>query len=293
MTAGARGSAEPRQLIVTADDFGMSPGVNAGIIRAHREGIVTNASLMVNAQARDEAVGLARDNPHLSLGLHLVLVQGRAALAAAEAPLLVRPDGCFSDSPVVSGFRYFFVPSAREQVRREVFTQIEKFLATGCTLSHVDGHLNIHMHPVVVDILIEAAERYGVRAVRLPREPLAPALRRDRRHLPRKLFEAAVFGSLSRWAGPRLDRAGVRYPDRVFGLHQSGRMSERYLLDLFGDLPPGVSEVYCHPAVLDGEARRWRPAEYDGELEMAALTGARVRQALAQSGIALISYRDL
>ena len=282
-----------RRLIVAADDFGMSAGVNAGIIRAHREGILTETSLMVNGRAFAAAVELARAHPGLGVGLHLMLVQGFAAAPPAQVPLLTRSDGRFGDAPVWSGMRFFFTPGIRDQIRREVTAQLDRFLATGLPLSHVDGHLTIHMHPVVVEVLIELRERYGIRAVRLPREPLLRALRYDRRHMLRKLFEAAAFNSLSRWALPRLRRAGLRHPDRMFGLHQTGHVSEHYLLSLLADLPAGVNELYCHPALLDDEARRWRPADYDSERELAALTSPRVREAIAAAGIQTISYRDL
>ncbi len=280
-----------RRLIVAADDFGMSAGVNAGIVRAHRDGILTDASLMVNGQAFAEAVALARAHPALSVGLHLMLVQGRAAAPPHEIPLLAGADGRFGDHPIGAGMRYFFTPGVQSQLRREVIAQLDRFRATGLPLSHVDGHLTIHMHPVVLDILIDLRDRYGIRAVRLPREPLAPALRYDRRHLLRKLFEATAFNSLSRWALPRLARAGLRYPDRMFGLHQTGHVSEEYLLTVLADLPPGTNEIYCHPAVTDDEARRWRPADYASEQELAALTSARVRDAVERGGIELITYR--
>jgi hopanoid biosynthesis associated protein HpnK len=282
-----------RRLIVAADDFGLSAGVNAGILRAHREGILGDASLMVNGQAFPEAIEIARATPSLSVGLHLVLVQGRAALPAAEIPLLAGADGLFGNAPIAAGMRYFFTPGVRAQLRREIIAQLDRFLATGLPLSHVDGHLTIHMHPVVLDILIDLRERYGILAVRLPREPLAPALRYDRRHLLRKLFEAAAFTALSRWARPRLARAGVRHPERMFGLHQTGHVSEDYLLAVLAGLPAGVNEIYCHPAVLDDEARRWRPADYASEQELSALTSPRVRSAIKQAGIELITYRQL
>ena len=282
-----------RRLIVAADDFGMSAGVNAGIIRAHRDGILTETSLMVNGQAFSEAVELARAHPTLSVGLHLMLVQGRAAAPIAQVPLLAGRDGRFGNAPIWSGMRFFFTPGIRAQIRREITAQLDKFAATGLPLSHVDGHLTIHMHPVVVDILIDLSAAYGIRALRLPREPLAPALRYDRRHLLRKLFEAMALNSLSRWALPRLRRAGVRHPDRMFGLHQTGHVSEDYLLSVLADLPAGVNEVYCHPALPDDEARRWRPADYDSERELAALTSPRVRAALDAARIERISYRDL
>ncbi|MDX2166224.1 MAG: hopanoid biosynthesis-associated protein HpnK [Deltaproteobacteria bacterium] len=282
-----------RRLIVAADDFGMSAGVNAGIARAHRDGVLTETSLMVNGAAFDDAVELARATPTLSVGLHLMLVQGRCAAPPAAIPALADAAGFFGNAPIWAGLRYFFTPGVRDQLRREIVAQLEKFLATGLPLSHVDGHVTIHMHPVVVEILCEVAARYGVRAVRLPRDPLRPALAWDRRHALRKLFEATAFGALARFARPRLAFAGLRHPDSMFGMHQTGHVDEAYLLHVIATLPPGTSEVYCHPAELDAEARRWRPADYASEAELAALCSPRVRAALAAHGVELTSYREL
>jgi chitin disaccharide deacetylase len=282
-----------KHLILCADDFGMSAGVNEGIIRAHRDGILTDASLMVEGAALKDAVELAGDQPMLSVGLHLVLAQGRAASVPDRIPSLVDADGMFSRDAVVSGFRYFFAPRLRTQLSIEIAAQIEKFLATGLSLSHLDGHVNVHMHPTVLGIILEMAERYGIRAVRLTREPLWPALHFDRRCITRKVREAAIFNLLARFAERRLDRAGIRHPRWMFGLHQTGHVSEAYLLDVLPRLRAGVTEIYCHPGRWDTESRRWRPRDYEPELELAALTSLRVRARLTSLGVALTTYHAL
>lgn len=282
-----------RRLIVSADDFGLSPGVNAGILTAHRDGILTDASLMVSGAACDEAVELARATPRLSVGLHLVLVQGRATAPPQAVPGLVGRDGMFRNQPVLNGFRYFFTPGMRAQLEREIRAQLDKFLSTGLPLSHVDGHLNIHMHPTVLAILLDLAPRYGIRALRLPREPLGISLRLDRRHRVRKVMEAVTFRCLVRWALPRLAAHSIRYPDQMFGLHQSGHVTEPYLLGVVAALPPGVTEIYSHASDVDAEAARWRPADYESAAELAALVSPRVRDALIAAQVGCISYRAL
>jgi len=262
-------------------------------MRAHRDGVLTDASLMVNGAACDEAVELARATPGLSVGLHLVLLQGRATLPPSAIPGLVDAAGMFRNSPVAVGFRYFFTPGLHLQLEREICAQLEKYLDTGLPLSHVDGHLNIHVHPTVVNILIRVAARYGIRAVRLPREPLDVSLRLDGRERLRKLAESLAFRRLTAFAAPRLAACGIRSPDQMFGLHQSGHVTEPYLLGVIDALQPGVTEIYSHASLVDAEARRWRPANYESEGELAALTGPRVRAALSEHGIALTSYRAL
>lgn len=281
-----------RRLIVSADDFGMSAGVNAAVLRAHRNGILRQASLMVNGAAATEAVGIALRTPSLAVGLHLVLVQGRASLPAHAVPDLADDQGMLPMAPIRSGMRYFFQPRLREQVRREVIAQLDAFAATGLPLSHVDGHLTIHMHPVVLDVLCEVRARYGIRFVRLPLEPLGPSLAFDRRFLGRKLGEALIFNVLARWARARLRRHGIRHADRMFGMHQSGHVSEAYLLHLLPRLGSGTTELYCHPGETDEEIRRWTP-DYERDGELAALVSPRVREAVEREKIALASYLEL
>ncbi len=284
---------EARKLIVSADDFGMSSGINAGILRGHREGVLTDAGIMVNGAAFEEAVAIASNNPTLSVGLHLVLVQGSATSAPETIPDLVDENGQFREHPIECGLRYFFQPRIRPQLEREVRAQLEKFLATGLDLSHVDGHLNIHMHPTVLPILIDLADELGICAMRLSREALIPALRFDRTHAMRKTFEALAFHALAANAMRRLRASSIRFPDRMFGLHQTGHIDEGYLLHLVDRLPPGVSEVYCHAGVVDEEAARWRPADYRSNCELEALLSPRVREALGRNQVELTSYRSV
>ncbi len=270
----------------------MSAGVNAAVIRAHRQGILTETSLMVSGAAAAEAVSLALRSPSLGVGLHLVLVQGRATAPAHSIPDLVDEALMLPAAPVSSGARFFFNRRLHEQLRREVSAQLQQFAASGLPLSHVDGHLTIHVHPVVLDILCELAPRFGIRAMRVPIEPLRDTLAFNRDFLGRRLGEALVFSVLGRWARRRLDRSGIRHADRMYGMHQTGHISEEYLLHLLPRLGPGTTELYCHPGITDDEIRRWTP-DYDRDGELAALTSPRVRKAVERLGIELVRYRDL
>lgn len=282
-----------RRLIVNGDDFGLSPQVNAGILHAHTHGILTNTSLIVTAPAWREAVALAKETPSLSVGLHVTLAQGRAVLAPHLLTSVTKPSGNFSDNPTVAGLWYFFSRQACSQLRDECRAQIERFLATGLPLSHIDGHVNIHLHPTVLDILVDLAPEYGVRAMRVSREDLATSLACDPRHQLRKRWESFIFTSLSRAAAQKLRRRGIVFPDALFGLHQSGDVNERYLLELMPRLRGGVTELYCHPAFLPcKEVQYWTPT-YRRDVELAALISPVVRNALDEQGITLASYRDL
>jgi hopanoid biosynthesis associated protein HpnK len=285
-----------RRLIVTGDDLGAAAEVNAAVARAHREGVLTAASLMVTGGAAAEAVALARACPGLAVGLHLVLAQGRAAAPPADVSLLVAADGRFGDRPVAAGLRCAWASVSRvgrRQLRREIEAQLDAFAATGLGLTHVDGHLNMHLHPMVLPILVELAPSHGIRAMRLVREELRLALRHDRRNVARKLCEGAVFGVLAAWAAPRLRAAGIAVADRVYGMHQTGHVDERYVLALLAVLPQGVSELYCHPAAGPSAAMASYQRGYDHAGEVAALTSSRVRAAIDDAGIDLVSYAEL
>jgi len=285
-----------RRLIVSADDFGIAPEVNAAVERAHRDGVLTNASLMVTGGAAADAVAVARRLPALGVGLHLVLAQGRPAAPHGRIPRLVRAGGSFSDSPVASGLRFAWLSVARRgaaELRSEIEAQLDAFVRTGLVPSHVDGHLNLHLHPVILRILIDLAPRYGVRAMRLPCEPLLRAIRYDRRHVVRRTAEGAVFAALARHAVPRLRAAGIAVPRRVYGMHHTGQVDGRYLRTLLAELPAGTSEVYCHPSTAPSPVLARHQRDYANARELAALTDPETRAVAQAAGVELVSYHAL
>jgi hopanoid biosynthesis associated protein HpnK len=282
-----------RRFIVSGDDFGLASEVNHAVLRAHAEGILTSTSLMVTGASAREAVELAQRAPRLAVGLHLVLVQGRPAAPLGEIAGLARPDGRFRESAIPAGLAYYFSPRLRRVVRREVGAQLEMFRATGLPLSHVDGHLNIHLHPFVQLVLADMVPRFGIRAIRLTREPILRNLRWDLRHPLRKTFEGLAFQALSALAARRFARLGVVSTDHLFGLHQTGAFDERYLRHLIATLPPGDSELYCHPAIeQNAEMRRVMPG-YRQDAELAALVSPGLRDLAEQHGVELATYADL
>jgi len=278
-----------KALIVNGDDFGISSSTNRAVLRAHREGILTSASLMVNGAAFEEAVALAKAHPTLSVGIHLVLVHGKSTLPPSEIPDLVNERGDFSRHPVAAGMAYFFSPPLKAQIRRELDAQIKKFLSTGLPLDHLNGHMNIHVHPTVLGVLMELAERYGVKKIRLPQEELFVTLRLDRNRWIEKLIQWTIFEALSLSARRRLKENGYRIPDHAYGLLEIGRMREVYLLGLLDSMGEGCFEISFHL----GEAPSEWPAFYDGLQELSALLSGKVRDKIKQSGLKLISYADL
>lgn len=271
----------PGRLVVNADDFGRSLSINEAVIRAHQEGILTTASLMVAGDAASDAVSRAHQCPNLGVGLHLTLVHGRAALPADRIPGLADHNGDFSNNAPLAGWRYWSQPGLREQLRSELAAQFDRFHQTGLVLDHVNGHLHLHLHPVVFDLLVENASAWGIRRMRLTRDSLAASFRYTQGHLAYRLSHAMIFGWLSRRAAPQFQRLGWRHTHRVFGLLADGRVDESCLLRLLPHVPAGDSEVYSHPS-LD----RFRH-EFD------ALVSPRIRAKVAELGLQLIRYQDL
>ncbi|MEK7674303.1 MAG: hopanoid biosynthesis-associated protein HpnK [Verrucomicrobiota bacterium] len=270
-----------RRLIVNADDFGLSHSVNQAVVRAHRQGILTTASLIVNGAACREAVQWARDNPKLGVGLHLTLAGGAAALAPSEIPDLANSSGHFSNDPVRAGFRYFFQRRLRPQLEREIDAQFQKFQATGLPLDHVNGHLHFHLHPTILEILLRNARRWRITHARLTWDPLGLNLRLASGRWMYRLCHSAVFFLLGRHAKPKLARGGIRHTGAVFGLLQDKRVDETYLAGLLPQLPGGDSELYSHPS-LD---------EFRHELD--ALISERIKRLVQDHAIQLIRYQDL
>ena len=273
-------------MIVTADDFGLAVEVNDAVELAHRDGILTAASLMVGAPAAADAVARARRMPTLRVGLHLVLVEGRPVLPSGEVPDLVDCRGMFREDMARMGLEIFLRPSARRQIAAEIEAQFAAFAATGLVLDHVNAHKHYHLHPTIARSVVEIGRSYRLRSVRVPEEPSA-LLRR---------IDPATPSSTSLWPYTallrrRLRRAALATSDRVFGLAWSGAITPSRMAMLLSHLPDGVSELYTHLATSDcfaGAAPGYRYAD-----ELAALTAPATRDALQASHARLVAFSDL
>lgn len=278
-----------KRLIVNADDFGASPEVNAGIIRAHRDGILRSASLMVAEPAARAAAEMARDNPALDVGLHAVVCRGRSILDASRLGAAVRGPGQFIDNPVAAGMRYFFDRSMRAAMTDELRAQVERHLELVGYLNHIDGHLNFHVHPLFADILVNLAVEYKVPCIRLPRERVMTTIRLRQDNAARKLVESIIFRTLSRRTGRMMAQRGLASTDALFGLHQSGHLTEDYIVGVIDRIRDGTTELYFHPAADIGGV----PPAAEAQLEVEILTGGRVRDAIDRNGIELITFAEL
>lgn len=274
-------------LVINADDFGFSHDVNAAIIQAHEEGILTSTSLMVTGDAAQEAIALAKNHPHLAVGLHLVLVCGKSVLPPAQIPHLVDSQGNFSHNPTQAGLNYQFNQATRAELRLEISAQLEKFRNSGLNLAHVDGHLHLHVHPVILNILTEFAGEFQIKFIRLPSEELTKNLKIDRRNLLIKIVWSIVFGQLRNYGESLLKAHNIKFADRVYGLLQTGNVSEEYLLSLIPQIEAELVEIYAHPTSVNTKINN------SGEIELAALLSERVREILSIKGFELSNYNQL
>lgn len=275
-----------KQLIVTSDDFGAAIEVNDAVERAHRDGILSAASLMVGAPAVADAVARAKTMPKLRVGLHLVLVEGRPILPVSQVPDLVDASGHFRTDMARAGAAMFFLPHVKRQLRAEIEAQFAAFAATGLPFDHVNSHKHFHLHPTIASMMVETAARYGVKGARVPLEPQGVLGRIEPYKASGVVALTTPFARLLR---RRFARAGIASPDQVFGLAWSGAMTPPRVAGLIAHLPDGLTEIYVHPATgpYPGSAPGY---QYRAELD--ALTDPAAVRAVAAQHIRLGGFAD-
>jgi chitin disaccharide deacetylase len=266
-----------RALIVTADDFGLHERVNEAVEVAHREGVLDCASLMVSGPAAHDAIERARRLPRLRVGLHIVLADGAPTSPLHEITALTDANGRFGDCMVRDGFRFFFLPHVRKLLAKEIHAQFEAFAATGLALDHVNTHKHFHLHPTVLSLILDIGTKFGMRAMRLPREMSGP-------------FMLAPWAA---WMKVRLQSAGIVHNDWVAGLSATGRMDEATMLDVLARAPDGVLELYSHPAIDDDAPVTQSMRHYRHADELAALCSPRVARAIAATGAQRGGFSDV
>lgn len=242
----------------------------------------------MGAPATADAVARARRLPRLAVGLHVNLVDGSPVLPPDAVPDLVGGNGAFDENMLRAGFRFFFSPAARRQIEAEIRAQFAAFRATGLGLDHVNAHRHMHVHPTVARLILRIGGEFGMRAMRVPHEPWRVLRRAAAERVAPPLY-APWIALLRR----RLRRAGLALNDRLFGLAWTGAMTEERVLRLLAVLPPGTSELYCHPAVAQTPRLARTMPRYHPVEELAALLSARVRALIERNAIELVSYADI
>ncbi len=268
-----------RRLITTADDFGLSIGVNEAVEQAATRGILTSASLMVSAPEASDAVARARATPRLAVGLHLVVIEGTPTLPPERIPDLVDGDGRFPSDQFRLGCAYFFSRRVRSQLAAEIRAQFAAFRATGLVLDHANAHKHMHLHPTVGRLMIDIGREYGLAALRVPAE-----------RLPSGTARTLGDRALRRWCGllrRQARTAGLLTNDGVLGLAWTGHMNPARTQALIDRLPAGLTELYFHPATRRETALAALMPDYEHTAELAALL-----QAVLPEDVRLTTYGD-
>ena len=284
----------PIRLVVNGDDFGLTPGINAGILDAHRHGILTSASLFANAPATAEALAIARRTPTLGVGCHLTLVDGEPLSPHSAIPTLLR-DGRFRSTWASFAIAVMARRVALAEIERELTTQIDRLRSSGIEPTHVDSHKHVHACPPVFAIVVRVARRFGIRRVRIPWE--TPALPLVYRHsgTAGALRQSLENLALAPWAqrdARLLAAAGLPAAPHFVGRVLTGVFDGASFRALLRSLSPGSTELMTHPGYVDAALDRVRTRLRDARArEVDLLTAADTWDAVARAGIVLVTHR--
>lgn len=281
-----------KQLIVNADDFGLHPLINAGIIKGHQEGFITSTSLMPSAPCWQEAVRLAKDNPRLGIGVHLTLVGGvPSVLPKEKVSSLLDDDGFFLPDYVAFAKRYYSGAVKRSELEAELRAQLERALSCGVNITHIDSHQHTHVLPGINSLVLKLSNEYNIIRVRIPKEG----------YFFTGGFQTGVGRLIGRsglsfcadMAALRADSLGLRHPQHFYGMLAGGHLNAQLIANILRQLPEGVSEIMTHPgldSVALGEAFSW---QYHWREELDAYLDAGNKALLKELGIEPVSFAAL
>jgi hopanoid biosynthesis associated protein HpnK len=286
-----------RRLIVNADDFGFTTGVNRAIVEAHTHGIVTSSTLMANGPAFDDAVRLAKQSPKLGVGCHVVLIDGVPVSDALRLPSMTTSSARFRDGLKSFAARAFTGQLNSGEIEAEVTAQIWKIQSAGIEASHVDSHKHTHLFPSVLRPILRAARACGVRAIRNPFGPRKPIRSGELLVRPGLWTRYAEVRALRFLAGKfheAVGREGFATPNGTFGVVVTGGLNEQLFRGIAAIIPEGTWEFVCHPGYNDADLQQANTRLRESrEIELRVLTMPEIKQLLIAQGIELISYRDL
>lgn len=283
------------RLIINADDFGLTSGVNRAIEEANRAGVVTSATLMANSQAFEEAVALAKNLPRLKVGCHIVLIDGEPI----SSGLTSLTDGT---ARFKSSLKDFALAAARnrlsqDEIQREAEAQIRKIQSAGTQVTHVDTHKHTHIFPHVLLPVMKAAKACGIGSIRNPFEPFrvwASTAVLSRPAMWMRAFEVTLLLKFEKAFGRIVHEEGFSTTDGSLGVIATGSLDQTVLLSTIEAIPQGTWELVCHPGYADNDLRGVGTRLLESrDVELKALLSEQTRETLGQRGVELISYADL
>ncbi len=280
-----------KQLIINADDFGLHSLINKGIIKGHSEGIITSTSLMPSAPYFDEAVQLAKANPSLGVGIHLTLVGGVKPACTSGVNSLLTAGGVFAEDYTVFAKKWYTGSIKKNELVKELETQIEKVLIAGIKPTHIDSHQHMHVLPGIAGIVVRLCEKYGIKKIRMPGENIFWS----------GGFEAGMGRKIGRdglsfcamLAKGKAQSAGLIYPQHFFGMLAGGNLNAELVKNILLNLPEGTSEIMTHPGLDSAELVRHFTWGYHWQDELGAFLAAENKEIVREHGIKLINFGGL
>jgi hopanoid biosynthesis associated protein HpnK len=286
-----------KKLIVNADDFGYTRGVNAGIARAYKTGIVTSTTIMANGDAFEDAVELARANPGLGVGCHLALIGGRPVAEPSRVSSLVDDDGALAPTLTQLVFKLTRGLISTDEIASEFRAQVDRVARAGIQPTHLDTHKHSHTHPLVMKALTRVAAEFGIGCVRNPFEGVFATSRlrnlTNWAYLKQFALSAAIQPGAIQFKR-LVRRHGLKTPDRFLGVGLTGMLDSSAIRSMMESLRPGTAELMCHPGVYDDDLDR-APTRLkrEREKELEALSDLSLRRFAEEHGVELINYRGL
>lgn len=286
-----KGGSFVKKLIINADDFGLHETINSGIIQGHTAGFVTSTTIMANGNAFQHAVEFATANKELAIGVHLTLVGAKPVCEPEQVKSLVDTEGDLASQYPQFLLRYIKGQIALADIDQELRAQVQKVADTGIQITHLDSHQHMHIVPGIIEITMDIAKEFGIKAVRIPAEPYF-----FQGGYPSSLVRFIARGGLtflSQLAAGKIRKNKLAMPEHFFGMLAGGNMREEYLLNIVESLPDGVSEIMMHPGSNNQIVNTIYNWNLHGQEELAAVTSNNLRNLLAAKKIKLISFRDL
>lgn len=271
-----------KKVIINADDLGISPGVNRGIVETHLNGILNSASLMVNARYAEDAIGRVRALPDLKMGLHISLISGKPVSPAKEVPTLIDEKGYFPKRGINLICKLLFNGQRMlRDIAKEIRAQIELMESFGLKIEHIDSHDHIHIFPSIMDLVIPLAKEFKIPRIRYANQRIFVT-----KNLP-AILKSNLLSFLSSFSKARLVNSGIPFCEYSWGIAESGNLDEKALTKIIHSLGEGTNEVVCHPGYVDKELLDIFPVVYHWEEELRALTSPRVKALIRDYGIEL------
>lgn len=286
-----RGGSFLKKLIINADDFGLHETVNLGIIQGHTAGFVTSTTIMANGNAFNHAVELGVANQKLGIGVHLTLVGAKPVCAPDQVQSLVDIEGNLPSQYPQFLLKYIKGQISLADINRELRAQVQKVVDTGIQITHLDSHQHMHIVPGIINITMDIAKDFGIKAIRTPAEPYF--FQGGYPSTPMRFIARGGLTLLSQLAARKIKNYGLVMPEHFFGMLAGCNMREEYLLTIIENLPDGVSEIMMHPGSNNEIVNTMYNWNLHGQEELAAITSDHVGRLLAARKINLISFRDL